>query len=234
MKALVAKALAEKVSDGDVIGLGSGSTVELAVEQIGRRVREDGLKVIGVPTSHRIARVADQAGITVVSPYCDYEPTWGFDGADEVDPAFNLIKGRGGAMLPEKIMALRCKEWVVIVSEDKLVKRLGTKHPVPIEVIPEALQVVEKGLKALGARETVLRAATNKYGPEMTEHNNLILDAWFDQITIELDLRIKGIVGVVEHGLFVGMTKEILVSNDSRVWRLKMSGGKVHEEAVVA
>lgn len=232
MKALVAKALAAKVTDGDVIGLGSGSTVELAVEQIGRRVRDDGLKVIGVPTSHRIARVADQAGITVVSPYSSFEPNWGFDGADEVDPQFNLVKGRGGAMLPEKIMALRCKEWIVIVSEDKMVERLGTKHPIPIEVIPEALSVVERGVKALGARETVLREAKNKYGPEMTEHNNLILDVWFDHVTIDLDLRIKGIVGVVEHGLFIGMTKEILVSNESKVWRLRMTGGKVVEEAV--
>lgn len=230
MKALVARALAARVQDGDVIGLGSGSTVELAVEQIGRRVRDDGLKLLGVPTSHRIARVADRAGLTVISPFSDIEPNWGFDGADEVDSQFNLIKGRGGAMLPEKIMARRVKDWVVIVSEDKLVDRLGTKHPIPLEVIPEALSIVESELRRLGAREIVLREATSKYGPVITEHNNLIADAWFPQVGPELDAQLKTLTGVVEHGLFVGMTKEILVSNADRVWRRRLDGGKIVEE----
>ena len=232
MKALVARALAARVKDGDVLGLGSGSTVELAVDQIGQRVAREGLKVAGVPTSHRIAMIAAKAGIDVLSPVTPVELSWGFDGADEVDPAFNLIKGRGGAMLTEKILAKRVKAFVVIVSEDKLVQKLGMRHPIPVEVIPEATPLVTQLLSTLGAREVVLREATQKYGPVITEHNNVILDAWFDNIHPALEREIKQLTGVVESGLFVGTTREIIVASTTRVYSRTLKDGKVTETAL--
>ena len=229
MKSLVARALAKRVQDGDVIGIGSGSTVELALEHIAERIARDKLHVLGVPTSHRTALVAEHAGIRVLSPISRTPLAWAFDGADEVDPAFRMIKGRGAAMLNEKIIARRAAEFVIIVSEEKLVDRLGKIHPVPIEVIPEAIQIVEDGLMRLGARKVVLRAAANKYGPVITEHNNFVLDVTFDEIGPDLEQQVKSISGVVESGLFFDCATEVLVSRSSGIWSQRLANGKLTE-----
>ncbi len=229
-KELVAKALAQRVQDGEVLGLGSGSTAEIAVQLIGERIKREGIKVAGVPTSHRIAIVAQAAGVDVLSTYTDVPLAWAFDGADEVDPDFNMIKGRGAAMLTEKIIARRAGErLVIIVGEDKLVDKLG-KCALPLEVIPEALSVVQAGLRSLGAVEVLIRESNTKYGATFSEHNNLILDVRFQEIRPEMEVLIKSITGVVESGLFVDATKELLVAKADGVWSHKMIAGKVKEE----
>lgn len=228
-KQAVAQALASFVKDGQVIGLGSGSTVELALEAIGKRVKAEGLKIAGVPTSIRTARIASSLGVNVLTPFADVEIDWAFDGADEVDSQLNLIKGRGAAMLCEKIIAKRSKKFVVIVSEDKIVKSLGEKFAVPIEVIPEALSLVEKELKAFNPEKFSVREGEGKFGPTITENGNVIIDAKFKQIPLSFEKDLKSIVGVVETGLFIGMKPEVIVSGSSGLKVLKLENGSLKE-----
>lgn len=232
MKALVARALAKRVKDGEVLGLGSGTTVELAVDQIGQRIARENIRVTVVPTSYRIAMVAEASGLQVLTPGLARELDWGFDGADEIDDNFNAIKGRGAAMLLEKIVAKRVKDFVIIASEEKMVSRLGSKTPVPIEVIPEALHLVNKELKHLGAREVVTREASAKYGPIITEHGNIVLDAWFDHVEPKMEAAIKSITGVVESGIFAGYVTEVLIAKTDGVWSRKRVNGRVVEELI--
>lgn len=234
MKALVARALAKRVKDGDVLGLGSGTTVELAVDQIGQRIARENIRVTVVPTSIRIATVAEASGLQVLNSSHAKDLDWGFDGADEIDDNFNVIKGRGAAMLMEKIVAKRIQHYVIIASEEKMVSRLGARFPIPIEVVPEALHLVQKELSALGAREAVLREATSKYGPVITEHGNLVVDAWFGNVEPKLENVLKTITGVVETGLFCGMVHEVLIAKTDGVWSKKRVNGKVVEELIEA
>lgn len=232
MKAIVARALAKRVKDGDVLGLGSGTTVELAVDQIGQRIARENIRVTVVPTSYRIAMVAEASGLQVLSPSLARDLDWGFDGADEIDDNFNVIKGRGAAMLLEKIVAHRVKEFVIIASEEKMVSRLGSRVPVPVEVVPEAFHLVKKGLTALGARELVMRESSSKYGPVITEHGNIVVDAWFDNVEPKLENEIKMITGVVESGLFCGYIHEVLIAKADGVWSKRRKNGKVVEELI--
>ena len=232
LKALLAKNLAQRVRNGDVIGLGSGSTAELALIEIAKRITNEGITVSGVATSFRTTQLAEQAGIRVFPAHSSRALTWAFDGADEVDAELNMIKGRGAAMLMEKLVARRSPKLCIIVTEDKLVSRLGSKFPVPVEVIPEAVCDAEIALKALGADVVDLRQAVNKYGPEITEHNNLILDARFDKITVETEAAIKSIIGVVESGLFFNFNPEVLVARDDGIWSRRTVDGKVVEQLV--
>jgi ribose 5-phosphate isomerase A len=135
-----------------------------------------------------------------------------FDGADEVDPQHSLIKGRGGAMFKEKLMMASSMKSYIIIDETKLVDKLCTKFPIPIEVFPQALLHVEDKLKALGAKDITLRPAKGKDGPVITENGNLILDAMFDEIPDDLEVKIKSITGVIESGLFMGFDIEVLVA----------------------
>ena len=222
LKQQVAGALAERVRDGEVIGLGSGSTVEAAIGAIGEKVAERGIRVLGVPSSQRIAEVADKAGIIVLSPLSQVEIVWAFDGADEVDPEFQMIKGRGAAMLNEKIIARRAGGLLVIVAEEKLVSNLGQVHAVPVEVIPEASSLVIEGLKDLGASEVKVRPSSEKYGPIISEHGNLVLDARFSDIKPELESEINSLTGVVENGLFFGLCNELLIAKSDGVYQQKL------------
>lgn len=220
MKEQVASAIAARVSDGDVLGVGSGSTTELALKAIGRRIKEEKLKIRALATSHRSAQLALASGLELVDPLAEIKLSWAFDGADEVDPELNLIKGRGAAMLSEKIIARRTPRFVVIVTAEKLVRTLGERCAVPVEIIPAALRLVERELRALGAGRVELREASNKYGPVVTEHGNLVLDARFGAITPALDSQLSTIPGVVEHGLFFGYTSEVLVADKKGVFSL--------------
>ena len=232
MKEIVARALAKRIQDGETIGVGSGSTAEAAVSAIGRRVAEEGLRVTGVPTSHRTAMFASQAGVSILSPLSDVKISWAFDGADEVDPRFRLIKGNGAAMLNEKILGVRAEKFVVIVTENKLVDSLGKNFPIPVEVIPAAHAYVREQLLKLGARDVTIRAAERKYGPVITENGNLVLDARFDSIPDTLEREINTIVGVVENGLFFNLTDELLVAREDGVWSRTLVDGKVQEELI--
>ncbi len=224
--------IAKRLQNGDVIGLGSGKTAEAAILEIGKRIASEKLTVFGVPTSLRCASLAAQAGIHVLSATTPVRLSWAFDGADEVDGELNLLKGRGGAMLLEKIIARRAKKLVIIVTEEKLVTRLGERFPIPLEVIPEAEQSVIESLLTLGAKTIELRESSGKYGPITTEHNNLILDVSFETIRPALAGELKAITGVVETGLFFGMAHEVLVERKTGLSSLVVEGKKVVERKV--
>jgi len=217
MKELVAQEIAKRVNDGDVIGVGTGSTVDIALQEIGRRVLQEGLSLHVVPSSYQSAWRCQELGLKVLYPGYRDTLAWGFDGADQVARQRWAIKGKGGALLQEKILAKRCREFVVIVDESKVVERLGFKCPVPVEVIPEGLSIVESGLKAIGAVELNIRSGSGKHGPVITERGNLIIDAVFSDICESTEHEIKGIVGVVDSGLFIGYATEVLVASVSGV-----------------
>jgi ribose 5-phosphate isomerase A len=211
-KQKVALKIAEKVKDGDIIGVGSGSTSFLALIAIAERVKTEKLKnVKAIATSIELSMFCSHFGVPLTSMF-EHRPDWLFDGADEVDPNRNLIKGRGGAMFKEKLMMASSAKSYIIIDESKLVDKLCTKFPVPIEVFPQALLYVEEKLKAIGARDLMLRPAKGKDGPVITENGNLILDAMFDEIPADLEVKIKSITGVIESGLFMGFDVEVLMA----------------------
>ena len=210
-KQKVAERIASKVMNGDIIGVGSGSTSYLAVLAIAQRIKSEKLHIKAIPTSVEIALTCSKAGIPITNLY-ENRPDWYFDGADEVDSNKYLIKGRGGAMFQEKLIMSASKHNYIIVDDSKLVDKLGSKFPVPVEVFPSALMVAEAGLKRLGATEIVLRPATGKDGPIISENGNLILDVKFEHIGVDMEYKIKCITGVIESGLFQNQPAEILVA----------------------
>ena len=222
------RAVDELVRDGMVVGLGSGSTAALAVRRLGERVREEGLDVLCVPTSYQIAFLATQVGLKLTSLNEHPEPDVAIDGADQVDGELNLIKGGGAALTCEKIVDFAARELAIIVDESKLARRLGENGvPVPIEVLPVALELVRRHLRRLGATEARLReAGRGKVGPVVTDNGNLIIDAYFGPISDPgaLEASIKELPGVVEVGLFVGMTDVLYVgARDGSVRKLTTS-----------
>lgn len=202
LKKILAKEISAKVKEGECIGLGTGSTAEEVIKEIASRVKKEGLEISGVSTSIATTSIASDLGIKVIPINKIKKIDWGFDGADEVSPEKALIKGRGGALLREKIVSNCLTEWIIAVTEDKLVKKLGQNCLLPIEVIPNAITNVETELASLGAKQVQLRTGTNFYGPLFTETGNFILDAKFDDIDDSLANKIKLITGVVEHGYF--------------------------------
>jgi ribose 5-phosphate isomerase A len=140
--------------------------------------------------------------------------SWGFDGADQVNKERWAIKGKGGAMLQEKLIAKRCQKFIIIVDHSKVVSQLGAGCAVPVEVLPEGIELATSGLRALGATEIMLRSGTGKHGPTITEKGNVILDATFARIEAGLEREIKAVTGVVESGLFIGYVSEVLVGDD--------------------
>lgn len=208
-KERVARALAARVKSGEVIGAGSGSTVYLTLFAIAERVRNEGLQVEVIPASMEISMTCTQLGIPQTTLW-EKRPDWAFDGADEVDPSRNLIKGRGGAMFKEKLLIKSSGRSFIVVDNSKFVSRLGSKFPVPVEVFPTAVVYAENRLKALGASKVILRMAKGKDGPILTENGNFILDAWWDEIGESLEREIKQTTGVIESGLFMGYEVEVL------------------------
>jgi ribose 5-phosphate isomerase A len=202
--------IAQNVEDGHVIGVGSGSTAYLAIQAIAARVRREKLRVTALCTSPEVT-LACVANDLAVGSLLQLRPDWAFDGADEVDAARNLIKGRGGAMFMEKILIDAAPKSYILVDQSKMVRRLGEKFPIPVEVLQPALRFVEQQLTTLGATEIVLRLAVKKDGPVVTEHGNFILDTRFAEIGRSLERDIKAIPGVIESGLFWGRDVEILV-----------------------
>ena len=217
IKELLAQEIAKRVKSGDVIGVGTGTTVDAVLEAIGKRVKLEGLAVAVVPTSLQSAWRCQELGLTVLYTGYNGYLSWGFDGADQVTKDRWAIKGKGAAMLQEKILAKRCKRFVVIADQSKLVDRLGVGCPVPVEVIPEALVLARHGLIDLGAKEIIIRTGSGKHGPVITERGNIILDANFSDIEVSLETQIKSITGVVESGLFIGYVSEVLIADASGV-----------------
>jgi ribose 5-phosphate isomerase A len=210
-KQKVAQQIAGMVKDGDILGVGSGSTVYMALLAIAERIKAEKLNVLAIPTSVEISMFLSKLGIPMTTLF-EHTPDWLFDGADEVDPKNSLIKGRGGAMFKEKLLIAGSPVNYIIVDDTKIVDKIGTNFPIPIEVFPQALLHVEAELKKLGANSIVLRPAKGKDGPVITENNNLILDCRFDEVPDTMERDIKSITGVIESGLFIGYNLQILVA----------------------
>ncbi|MEW9053474.1 MAG: ribose 5-phosphate isomerase A [Neobacillus sp.] len=210
-KEKVARKVAERVKNGDVIGIGSGSTSFLALQEISKKVKEEGLNILAIPTSHEVSLSCSILGLPTTT-LLNARPDWSFDGADEVDPQKSLIKGRGGAMFAEKLVIASSPENYILVDSSKFVTYLGEKFAVPIEVDPRAVNLVEEELLKLDATEINLRLAVSKDGPVITEAGNLILDVRFKEITPLFEQEIKKIPGVIESGLFINYPVEILTT----------------------
>jgi ribose 5-phosphate isomerase A len=211
-KLIIAKKVAEKVKDGDVLGIGSGSTSFLAIQEIGKRIKTENLCVIGIPTSRETELACQVLGIPT-SSLLEHKPVWGFDGADEVDGSKNLIKGRGGALLREKLVMASSDKTYILVDGSKFVQKFGSRTPVPIEIHPEALHLVESKLTSLFNTEIEdikMRMAVAKDGPIITENGNLLLDVKFNHISPGMESNLKSIPGVVETGLFMDYAIEIM------------------------
>ncbi|MDD2953724.1 MAG: ribose 5-phosphate isomerase A [Parabacteroides sp.] len=208
-KIKIADLIASKVENGQVIGVGSGSTSYLALVRIAERIRTEHLSILAIPTSLEIRMTCAQLGIPVTSLF-SHKPDWTFDGADEVDAHFNLIKGRGGAMFKEKLLICSSPQTYILVDPSKQVERLGTKFPIPVEIFPQALTYVEDRLHHLNPREIKLRMGQGKDGPIITENGNMILDVWMDHIPENTESTLKSITGVLESGLFMNYKVEVL------------------------
>jgi len=222
LKQLAAAKAVEMVKSGMVLGLGSGSTASYAVEMIGERLADGRLRdIVGIPTSVRTAKLAIQLGIplTTLEEHLVIDLT--IDGADEVDPHLNLIKGGGGWLLHEKIVARASRQEIIIVDDSKLVRVLGTKSPLPVEVIPFGWASYLPALNELGC-DPILRmqSATEPY---RTDEGNYIVDCRFPRIDdpVKLERELNLIPGVVENGLFIGLASLVLVASESGVRELR-------------
>lgn len=213
MKQQVGYAAAAKVQSGSIVGLGTGSTTAYAIQAIGERLQSGDLKDIkGVPTSFQAIVLARQYGIPLVTLDEIDKIDIAIDGADEVDPQKNLIKGGGAAHTQEKIVDSLADLFVVVVDSGKLVDRLNSTFLLPVEVIPMAVTPVMKAITKLGGKPE-LRMGVKKAGPVVTDQGNLVIDVKFDAIDNpgELEKTLNNIPGVLENGLFVGVADIIMV-----------------------
>jgi ribose 5-phosphate isomerase A len=209
-KTRVAAQVAQRLHDGDVVGVGSGSTSMLALHALVHEARSQAWQFSAITTSLEMAIACAELTVPTTS-LLQVRPDWSFDGADEVDGDLNMIKGRGGAMLREKLLLSSSPERYILIDESKRVTKLGEKAPVPVEVIPEALQLVQSHLlEEFDVREIELRMAVAKDGPVITEHGNVILEVKFAEITSELDGRLNCVPGVVGSGLFFGFRPTLI------------------------
>ncbi len=217
LKRAAAESAVTQVRDGMIVGLGSGSTAAMAVSALGRRVRE-GLRIAGIPTSERTAAQAQALGIplSTLAEHSKIDLT--IDGADEVETgSLNLIKGHGGALLREKIVASVSQQLVIVVDESKLVDRLGLRQSVPVEVTPFGWQAAARKLGDLGANPVLRR---NSDGEAFrSDGGHYILDCAFGPLDAAGTLAnaLDHVVGVVEHGLFIGLTSEVHVAGTAGV-----------------
>jgi ribose 5-phosphate isomerase A len=212
MKRKTALEAVNEVKNGYIIGLGSGSTIAYAIEELGRRIKEDRMDIRGIPTSYATMKLAVKYGVPLTTLNENPRPDIALDGADQVDQDLNLIKGLGGALTREKIVDNASKQLVIIVDERKLTKKLGTNQIVPIEIIPVASTVVANTLDKLGGKSTIRK--TNDTTLEfITDNGNFILDVDFGAIDkpIELENRLRKVIGIVETGLFLNMTHKVYV-----------------------
>ncbi|MEB3176212.1 MAG: ribose-5-phosphate isomerase RpiA [Synechococcus sp.] len=214
MKQAVALAAVDQIRDGMVLGLGSGSTAALMIQELGARLKDGRLKdILGVTTSFQGEVLAAELGIPLQSLNAVDRIDLAIDGADEVDPSFQLIKGGGACHVQEKLVACRADRFVVVVDSSKLVDRLNLGFLLPVEVMAGAWRQVQQQLQAMdGAAE--LRMATRKAGPVVTDQGNLVLDVRFNggiSNPAELERSINNLPGVLENGLFVNLADQVLV-----------------------
>lgn len=213
MKQQVGIAAAARVQSGTIVGLGTGSTTAFAIQALGDRLKSGDLKDIkGVPTSFQAIVLARQAGIPLVSLDEIDHIDIAIDGADEVDPQKNLIKGGGAAHTQEKIVDTLARQFIVVVDSGKLVDHLGSTFLLPVEVIPMAVTPVMRSIEKLGGKPQ-LRMGVKKAGPVVTDNGNLVVDVKFDRIDnpAELEKTLNNIPGVLENGIFAEVTDVVLV-----------------------
>ncbi|MFO7680815.1 MAG: ribose-5-phosphate isomerase RpiA [Chloroflexota bacterium] len=211
---------AAAIQSGMVVGLGTGSTAVFAVRALGEMLQNGRLHhVLGIPTSEETRREAERLGIPLTTfdqhPIIDVT----IDGADEIDPHLDLIKGLGGALLREKIVAAASKQMIIVSDHRKIVSKLATRAPVPVEVIPFARQPVAAYLQSLGARP-ILRLHPETGGPVITDENNILLDCWFDgglDDAAAMGQAIRAQPGVVEHGMFFNLATCAIVASPDGV-----------------
>jgi ribose 5-phosphate isomerase A len=217
----------ELIREGYVIGIGSGSTVSYAIAELARRVKEEGLKVVLVPTSYQAEYLAIQNNLPLTSLNEHPNLDLSIDSSDQVDMNLNLIKGGGAALTREKIVDSSAKKLVIIVDERKLTSRLGRNQHVPIEVLPFGLKTTIKKIENIGGKP-VLREAEGKVGPVITDNGNFIVDVDFGEIEdpLELNTRLKIIPGVIETGLFLNMADVVYIGKRDGTVSVIEKGGK--------
>lgn len=221
LKKRAAAAAVDRLESGMVVGLGTGSTSRFALERISERIRKGGLeRIVGIPSSLQTEKAARALGIPLTDFEAHPQIDITIDGADEVDPDLNLIKGGGGALLREKVLAQASGCNIIIVDESKLSERLGTRWALPIEVVPFARAAEERFLKSIGAAVT-LRTRDGSAVP--TDQGNLLLDARFGPMEdpARLAEQLSCRAGIMEHGLFVGLAHEVFVAGVDGIRRLK-------------
>jgi len=212
-------AAADHVRPGMRLGLGSGTTVAFFLIELGRRIKE-GLDVVGIPTSERTAAAAGDLGIPLATFESVQELDLAVDGADEVDPDLNLIKGHGGALLREKIIAMAARQLVIIVDSTKLSGALGTHMTLPVEVVPFAMPLSHVRLEGIGARPELRQTGAGQ--PFVTDNGNWILDCSFDPLDdpAAMEAAINRVPGVMENGIFAGLASEVIVARQGAIERL--------------
>ena len=213
MKQEVGRAAAVQVKSGSIVGLGTGSTTAFAIQFIGERIASGELKnIVGIPTSFQASVLAKQHGIPLATLDDVDHIDIAIDGADEVDPQMNLIKGGGAAHTREKVVDSLAERFVVVVDSSKLSDKIGTIFALPVEVLPMAIAPVTRALEKLGGK-VEMRMGVAKDGPVITDQGNMVLDVTFNGIDNPADMEktINNIPGVLENGLFVGLATEVLV-----------------------
>lgn len=221
LKKLAGYEAAELVRDGQVVGLGTGSTTHYFIERLGQKITEEEMEILGIPTSYQSLFLAQNSGITLTT-LNEHRVDLAVDGADEVDPHLNLIKGGGAAHTLEKIVDSSAEKFVVIVDDSKLVDELG-RFPVPVEVIPQAYRVVKDQLENLGGKPQ-LRMAERKDGPVITDNGNFVIDTRFQKIhePEALEVQLNTIPGVVENGIFTEIVDQVIVGTAGGLEILKL------------
>ncbi|MCW4008894.1 MAG: ribose-5-phosphate isomerase RpiA [Candidatus Bathyarchaeota archaeon] len=222
-KKKAALAAVKHVKDSFIVGLGSGSTAAYAIEALGERVKHEKLRLLAVPTSYQAFLLAVKHGIAITTLDEHPEIDVTIDGADQIDAELNLIKGMGAALAREKIVASASKLNIIIADESKKVRVLGeNNHPVPVEVLPFAINPVKRKIEALGGK-AILREGKGKLGPVITDNGNAIIDAVFGLIgkAAELELKLKMIPGVIETGLFVNFADIAYIGTSSTVEKIE-------------
>lgn len=224
-KRAAAEAAAHMVREGMVVGLGTGSTAEFVIRSLGERVAS-GLRIVGVPTSHRTEALAQTCGIALTDLQSIDRVDLTIDGADEIDRrTVVVLKGRGGALVREKLVASASEYVVIIADSSKMVDRIGSSHPIPVEVLPFGWRVPAVKLADLGGVVT-LRAMTGGQTPFTSDNGNYILDVQFGPIEDpqRLAVAIKAITGVVDHGLFIDVVDRVLVGTSLGVTSISPTG----------
>lgn len=209
------------IKNGDTVGLGSGTTAAYVVNEIGRLIKENKLRIFGIPTSSQARDLAVSQGIPLTTLDSHPKPDLAIDGADQVDRKLNMIKGLGGALTREKIVDRATKKFIVVIDETKLTDKLGLNQPIPLEVLPFALSTVSNELGKFNGK-SVLRTTKNG-SPLITDNGNYIIDLYLNEITRPktLDRALKSIPGIIETGLFIGMADIVYVGySDGSVKKL--------------